>query len=101
MKVSAILVSSLLAQGSLAAIAVFASVTAGGTAGLTFDVWYWDGLPVGDWANHTPKTYCKIQGTHDSSCEVSGYKVVLHPFNSHGCRYGTDIQSGEFRGEEL
>ncbi|KAI8293362.1 hypothetical protein K4K56_004869 [Colletotrichum sp. SAR 10_98] len=104
MKASAILFSSLLAQGSLAAIAVFASETAGGTAGLTFDVWYWDGPPVDDWADRTPKTYCRLQGSFDSSCEVSGYKVVLHSANTDGCNYGTDIKSAtvtNYKGESI
>ncbi|KAI8215391.1 hypothetical protein K4K54_011406 [Colletotrichum sp. SAR 10_86] len=81
MKTSAILLSSLLAQGSLAAIAVFASETAGGTAGLTFDVWYWDGPPVDDWAD-----------------------LVLHSANTDGCNYGTDIKSAtitNYKGESI
>ncbi|KAH0437379.1 hypothetical protein CcaCcLH18_03941 [Colletotrichum camelliae] len=93
MKASALLLSPLIAQGSLAAVAIFASETAGGTAGLHFEAWYWDGPPVDDWEHLTPDTFCELQGSFGSSCEVSGYKFVLHSANADGCKLGTDIES--------
>ncbi|KAF6824077.1 hypothetical protein CPLU01_11073 [Colletotrichum plurivorum] len=104
MKFSTALVAPMLAQGSMAAVAIMASMYAGGTAGLIYEAWYWDGGIVDDFTNHTPKTSCKLQGSHGSICEISGYKFTLNSARKGGCNYSDHIGSAtieNYRGEVI
>lgn len=95
MNFSTVLMAPLLAQGSMAAIAVMVDFYAGGIANEQYVAWYWDGGIVDDFANHTPKTTCELRGSHGSTCELSGYKVTLNSAVPGGCNHGSTVGDGK------